>query len=79
MARFIFDVARRIEQPLSLVIATVQVAFIECVFQIDHGTTKLLSVGIQMVLMTSSIFAAAIKFAIKVAIEVFAQPVKSSD
>jgi len=68
----IFKVTRGIEDSMSLVSATVQVSFIEGILQIDYSTTKLLGVSIQMVLMTSSIFAAVIKFAIKVPIEISA-------
>jgi hypothetical protein len=64
---------------MSLVSTAVQVAFIESVLQFDYGTTKLPGVGIQMILMTTSIFAAVIEFAIKVTREVPAQPVKPPD
>jgi hypothetical protein len=77
MTRNVFKVTRSIEDSMGLVSATVQVAFIECIFQIDYGSTKLLRVGIQMVLVTSSIFAAVIEFAIKVSGKISAQSVKS--
>ena len=79
MTRNVFKVTRGIEDSMSLASATVQVAFIECVFQIDYGPTKLVSVGIQMVLMARSIFAAVIEFAIKVPVEISAKPVKPPD
>jgi hypothetical protein len=72
MTRNVFKVTCRVEDTMSLIGATVQVAFIDCIFQIDYGTPKLLSVGIQMVLMTSSIFAAMIEFPIEVPVEISA-------
>jgi len=77
MTRHVFKVTRGIEDSMSLVCATVKVSFIECISQIHYSPTKLLSVSIQMILMTSSIFAAVIKFAIEVPVKLLAQPVKS--
>jgi hypothetical protein len=79
MARNVFKVTGGIENSMSLVSATVQVSVIECISQVDYGPPKLLSVSIQMILMTTSLFATVIQFAIKVAREVPAQAVKPAD
>jgi len=79
MTGHVFKVTRGIEDSMSLVSATVQVSFIECVSQIDYGPPKPFSVSIQMVLMTSSIFAAVIEFAIKIPVEISAQAIESPD
>jgi hypothetical protein len=78
MTRNVFKVTRGIEDSMSFVSATVQVSFVEGISQINYGPPKPFGVGIQMILMTSSIFSAVIEFAIKVPVELAAQPVKSS-
>jgi len=57
--------------------ATIWIAFIEGILQIDYRATEFPGVGIQMVLVPAAVLATVIDFAVQVVLKILAQAIQS--